>query len=174
MLFLWPFVLFKLPWTQTHTAVSVVGIFLHQKSLSAWAVCAATCQPSGGQVLSLFKPGHTCVSVIVLTSVQPLRYTQRHALCDPALTEQTRLFIFARSLSHFTGDRHRKKVIMRRRAQCNDDENHNNSLITGSDSPVDWFGSCCRTFWLVDLELILFRGQRGRKSLSLAKTKWGR
>lgn len=66
---------------------------------------AHTCRPSGGQVLSLcsdlaaalISSSHTCVSVSVLTSLQPLRYTQRHALCDPAHTEQTTLFISARS-----------------------------------------------------------------------------
>lgn len=114
------------------------------------------CQPSRGQVLSLssdlaallINSSHTCVSVSVVTSLQPLRYKQRHALYDPAPTEQTTLFISTRSppflsslfsFTHFTGDRHQKRVIIWWRAKwaiADNDENHNKSLITGSNSPV--------------------------------------
>lgn len=41
----------------------------------------------------LISSSHTCVSVSVLTSLQPLRYTQRQALYYPAHTGQMTLFI---------------------------------------------------------------------------------
>lgn len=133
---------------------------------------APTCRPSGGQVLSLcsdlaaalISSSHTCVSVSVLTSLQPLRYTQRHALCDPAHTEQTTLFISARSppcsspsaaspISQEADSRSRSSGGKLNEPLLTMMENHNKSLITGSNSPVEW----CRTVWLVDLELIPFR-----------------
>ena len=69
------------------------------------ALFLRACQHSGGQVLSihsdfavlLINYSHTCVSVSALTCLQPLGYTQRHALYDLALAEQTTLFISTRS-----------------------------------------------------------------------------
>lgn len=44
------------------------------------------------------------------------------------------------------------------------------------EAAVQWtgLGPTYRTFWLVDLEPLLFRGQYEWKSLSLTETKWGR
>lgn len=61
-------------------------------------------------IISLFRLGstarqqqpHLCVcQSVCVTSLQPLRYTQRHALYDPAHTEQTTLFISAHSFTFF-------------------------------------------------------------------------
>lgn len=83
-------------------------IFILIGSTSQACLCTLppTYLPIRGQV-SLFSDlaallinsGHTCVSVSVVTSLQPLRYTQRPALYDQALTEQITLFSSTWSLS---------------------------------------------------------------------------
>lgn len=151
-----------------------------------------TRQPSRGQVLSLcsdlaaplIKYSHTCVSVSVVTSLQPLRYTQRHALYDPAHTEQTTLFISTRPPPFCSpsapSPTSREKDTERRSLSggvLNEPLLTMMEITTNLSLPeatVRWtsLGPTGRTSWLVDLlELTLFRGRRGWKSLSLTETK---
>lgn len=129
----------------------------------------------------LINSSHTCVSVSVLTSLQPLRYTQRRALYDPAHAEQIALFISTRSppcCSPCAPSPSSQETNAKRRPLSGGGLNEpsltmmkitaNLSLQEAAAQQWPSLGPEGRTFWLVDLELILFRGK------SLTVTKWGR
>lgn len=91
---------------------------------------------------------HLCVCQCSDLSAAPRVYTKTCTVWPS--TCRTNNFIHLHSLStflssfcsftHFTRDRHQKEVIIWQRAKwttADNDENHNKSLITGSDSPVD-------------------------------------
>lgn len=121
----------------------------------------------------LINSSHTCTSVSVPPS--PLlssHYIQSMHCMNQCprnnhLYSSSLIYLFFCSSTRFAKHRHQKKVIIWRK----DDENHNKSFI--SAVPRTSLGLAGRTFWSLDLELILFREKHGRKSLSLTETKRG-
>lgn len=149
-----------------------VSVFSDVKTLPALS-CSYLSTLWRSSIISLFRLGssphqqqpHLCVCQCSDLSAAPQVHTKTCTVWPSA--HRTNNFIHLRSLSaslfpfcrfaHFTRGGQQKSVIWWRAKWAFADEwwkIATKSLITGSNSPVEWFG----TFWLVDLELIPFRG----------------